>query len=326
MEATHEAVLSSSPGAGARTVRRPAPRRGPGRDRGHALGGCHPALARRPAARGVDHRRHAPRAGPGPDPGLAGHAGRQPAQAVGGRGPLAALARPPAQRPRRVPRRSRSSSRGAVSSRCYRRGTSRGSPTRTAPPATCTLVRDQVAAHTAALDHLAAQPASIRARIAVVGHDYGGMYGALLADRDDRVSTLALQAPDTLLGNWFAAYWLELEGEARADYARALRRPRARRRGGPAGLARAAPVGRPGQVRDRGGPRVHRAEPAAQHRLDRAHHQLDGRRDRDLVAFLAAQLGLGDEPTARSTTRPGPRRCLDRGPGGMRPSGGLDQN
>ncbi len=79
-------------------------------------------------------------------------------------------------------------------------------------------VRDQVDAHVVALDHLAGQPGVDPARIAVVGHDYGGMYGALLADRDERVSTLVVQASDATWSNWFATYWLKLEGEAREKY------------------------------------------------------------------------------------------------------------
>lgn len=81
-----------------------------------------------------------------------------------------------------------------------------------------TLVRDQVAAYRAVLDRLADEKAVDPDRIAVVGHDYGAMYGALLADRDRRVSVLAMQAPDSLWGNWFATYWLGLEGQARQDY------------------------------------------------------------------------------------------------------------
>jgi pimeloyl-ACP methyl ester carboxylesterase len=80
------------------------------------------------------------------------------------------------------------------------------------------LVRNQVAAYRAVLDRLVAEKAVDPDRIAVVGHDYGAMYGALLADRDRRVSVLAMQAPDSLWGNWFATYWLGLEGPARQDY------------------------------------------------------------------------------------------------------------
>jgi dienelactone hydrolase len=81
-----------------------------------------------------------------------------------------------------------------------------------------TLVQQQVAAMERALDTLAGTRGVDPKRIAVVGHDYGAMYGALLADQDKRVSTLVLETPDSLWGNWFATYWLGLEGQAREDY------------------------------------------------------------------------------------------------------------
>jgi dienelactone hydrolase len=80
-------------------------------------------------------------------------------------------------------------------------------------------VRDQVAAHALALDHLCAQPGVDPARVALVGHDYGAMYGALVADQDERVSTVALQALDASWASWFGTYWLELEGQRREEYA-----------------------------------------------------------------------------------------------------------
>jgi dienelactone hydrolase len=81
-----------------------------------------------------------------------------------------------------------------------------------------TLVKHQVNAFERALDKLAHIRAVNRHRIAVVGHDYGAMYASLIADRDHRVSALVLETPDSLWGNWFATYWLGLEGQARADY------------------------------------------------------------------------------------------------------------
>ena len=81
-----------------------------------------------------------------------------------------------------------------------------------------TLVEKQVAAMERALNKLANIRGVDTKRIAVVGHDYGAMYGSLLADRDHRVSALVLEAPDSLWGNWFATYWLGLTGQARADY------------------------------------------------------------------------------------------------------------
>ncbi|MGC4109832.1 MAG: hypothetical protein QM747_05295 [Nocardioides sp.] len=81
-----------------------------------------------------------------------------------------------------------------------------------------TLVKQQEKAFEKALDKLAGIRAVDPKRIAIVGHDYGAMYGALLADRDHRVSTLVLETPDSMWGNWFATYWLGLTGQARTDY------------------------------------------------------------------------------------------------------------
>jgi len=81
-----------------------------------------------------------------------------------------------------------------------------------------TLVENQVAAFSSALDRLAGVRAVDGSRIALVGHDYGAMYGSILADSDRRISTMVLQAPDALMGNWFAQFWLGLTGQARDDY------------------------------------------------------------------------------------------------------------
>jgi dienelactone hydrolase len=81
-----------------------------------------------------------------------------------------------------------------------------------------TLVQNQVAAMRSALDRLTSERAVDPGRVALVGHDYGAMYGALLADSDTRISTMVLQAPDALMGNWFAQFWLQLEGPARDAY------------------------------------------------------------------------------------------------------------
>jgi dienelactone hydrolase len=80
------------------------------------------------------------------------------------------------------------------------------------------LVKNQVAAFHAALNRLVDIRSVDRSRVAIVGHDYGAMYGALVADGDRRVSTLVLEAPDSLWGNWFAKYWLGLEGADRDAY------------------------------------------------------------------------------------------------------------
>ena len=73
---------------------------------------------------------------------------------------------------------------------------------------------------TRVLDTLLAQPEVTDRRVAVVGHDYGAMYGALLAARDRRVSALAALAPDATWEHWFLAYWLGYEGPAAEAYAR----------------------------------------------------------------------------------------------------------
>ena len=85
-------------------------------------------------------------------------------------------------------------------------------------PGDVTLVENQVAAFRAALRRLASERAVDPQRIGLVGHDYGAMYGALLADTDTRISTMVLEAPDALMGNWFAQFWLQLEGPAREAY------------------------------------------------------------------------------------------------------------
>jgi len=53
---------------------------------------------------------------------------------------------------------------------------------------------------------------------AVVGHDYGGMYGSITAVVDDRVSTEVLMAVDATFSNWFDRYWLGLTGPAETAY------------------------------------------------------------------------------------------------------------
>jgi dienelactone hydrolase len=55
-------------------------------------------------------------------------------------------------------------------------------------------------------------------RVAVVGHDYGAMYGALLASSDRRVRAAVLAAPDATWGNWFVKYWLGYTGQRAAHY------------------------------------------------------------------------------------------------------------
>jgi dienelactone hydrolase len=80
-------------------------------------------------------------------------------------------------------------------------------------------VTRQVRAFHAALRRLEAVPSVNSSRLAIVGHDYGAMFGALLADRSPEVSALVLDAPDATWGNWFSTYWLGYEGAHRRHYA-----------------------------------------------------------------------------------------------------------
>jgi dienelactone hydrolase len=54
-----------------------------------------------------------------------------------------------------------------------------------------------------ALDVLLLQPYVEPSRTAYIGHDFGAMYGAVMAGVDDRVKVLALQAGTTSFSDWF---------------------------------------------------------------------------------------------------------------------------
>ncbi|HVA26883.1 MAG TPA: hypothetical protein VNF68_01815 [Candidatus Baltobacteraceae bacterium] len=53
------------------------------------------------------------------------------------------------------------------------------------------------------LDELLAQPGIDRARVAYVGHDFGAMYGAILAGVDARPQWFVLMAGTTTLSEWY---------------------------------------------------------------------------------------------------------------------------
>jgi pimeloyl-ACP methyl ester carboxylesterase len=81
-----------------------------------------------------------------------------------------------------------------------------------------TAVTDQFDAVRRAYQYLLTQPGVDAARIAVVGHDYGAMYGAMLAQREPRVQTLVFMAGDATWANWFDTYWLDLPADQKAAY------------------------------------------------------------------------------------------------------------
>lgn len=71
-----------------------------------------------------------------------------------------------------------------------------------------------------ALTLLAAEVPS--AKLALVGHDYGAMYGILAASVDDRPAALACMTPDATWVNWFVTYFHVVGADDRAGYALAM--------------------------------------------------------------------------------------------------------
>ena len=94
-------------------------------------------------------------------------------------------------------------------------------PWRVAPsgkPADVTAIKQQLAVFQACLNWLISNSDVSASRIAVVGHDYGAMYGALLANSDPRVHAAVLATPDATWGHWFVKYWLGFTGSRAARY------------------------------------------------------------------------------------------------------------
>lgn len=94
-------------------------------------------------------------------------------------------------------------------------------PWQTSPVGTSADVKtieNQLAAFRACLDQLVAVRSVDRSRVAIVGHDYGAMYGALLADLDPDVAAAVLATPDATWGHWFVKYWLGYTGEQADAY------------------------------------------------------------------------------------------------------------
>ncbi len=79
-------------------------------------------------------------------------------------------------------------------------------------------VEAQVKAVTEAYRYLVAQRGVDARRTAVVGHDYGAMYGAILAQRTPTVKTAVFMAPDATWANWFDTFWLGLPDAQKPAY------------------------------------------------------------------------------------------------------------
>ena len=79
-------------------------------------------------------------------------------------------------------------------------------------------VIDQVVDLRIGLDILLQQPAVDPERVAVVGHDFGGMYGALVAGLDDRVDAAVIIAGVPRFADWYLRYWNPVPAEERPAY------------------------------------------------------------------------------------------------------------
>lgn len=80
-------------------------------------------------------------------------------------------------------------------------------------------IRDQLAVFRGLLHRLANRADVDPTRVAVVGHDYGAMYAALLARSDRNVHAAVLETPDATWENWFLKFWLGYEGDRATRYA-----------------------------------------------------------------------------------------------------------
>jgi dienelactone hydrolase len=72
----------------------------------------------------------------------------------------------------------------------------------------CSFAIQQTIALRRALDVVLSNKAVDPNRIAFVGHDFGAMYGSILAGVDHRFKAFALMTPTTRFSNWFIAFWL----------------------------------------------------------------------------------------------------------------------
>lgn len=81
-------------------------------------------------------------------------------------------------------------------------------------------IREELATIGEAVDVLAGQPGVDAGRLAVVGHDFGGMYAVLLAADDERLAAVVVIAATPRWGDWFLPFW-QISGD-RHDYLRVL--------------------------------------------------------------------------------------------------------
>jgi poly(3-hydroxybutyrate) depolymerase len=157
-------------------------------------------------------------------------------------------------------------------------------------------VRAEVAMHRAAVDQLAARSDVDSRRIGLVGHDFGGMHGLVLAAQDERIAAVVAVAATPRWGDWFLPFW-PIAGD-RWDYLRAM--------------APVDPIERIGEIAprpvclqfargdfyiaDMTGLELHRAagDPKEIHAYDTDHAMRAPEARADRGAFLHRALGLED--------------------------------
>ena len=92
----------------------------------------------------------------------------------------------------------------------------------TTPPAGAEADRqaviDQVVDVRMGLDILVEQPSVDPDRLVVVGHDFGGMYAALVAGLDDRVDGAVILAGVPRFADWYLRYWNPVPSAERPAY------------------------------------------------------------------------------------------------------------
>jgi pimeloyl-ACP methyl ester carboxylesterase len=154
-------------------------------------------------------------------------------------------------------------------------------------------IRRQLAVFRSLLHRLASRADVDPGRVAVVGHDYGAMYAALLAQSDRHVHATVLETPDATWENWFLKYWLGFEGDQATEYAATF-----------AGLEPVSAIHGlgdrvylqfadtdvyiPSEVRDS----FAASDPAAKVSLYHAEHELDTDATTDRLAWLETELNL----------------------------------
>jgi cephalosporin-C deacetylase-like acetyl esterase len=93
----------------------------------------------------------------------------------------------------------------------------------TGPAADRQRVIDQTIDVRRALDLLLVQPGVDQRRVAFVGHDYGAMYGGILAGTDERVKKYILIAGTGSFSDWSLRYWLaKLPDAEKESYRKSL--------------------------------------------------------------------------------------------------------